>query len=300
LKFNILLLLTAFPILTKSQDLLVFSDYMNTINQHKVRESRFEVKRVYLGYNYVLNNHFSANAVVDFTKSDYFKYGYLQYKNKKFLIKMGSVENNQLQEWGNRYIMASFQEQYNFAADQYIGGFVRYSLKWLIAEFVAGKGKYGGALTIPINKFRLRGYADNHLISASLNYNSKNFIGCIEGAGTYDSKYKLSGYSFYLIYHLNKTLSFMFRNDELNSNNDGINDKNWTITCKYPWNFKNDGEKFLFGMEISPTKEIRISPNVQMWTPADGMPKDGLIDFHDVLCNIYIIALNLEIKLKYR
>ena len=67
-----------------------------------------------------------------------------------------------------------------------------------------------------------------------------------------------SGYSFYATYYFKK-VNIFGRYDYLSSVT-MANEVN-------PWNFAKDGQEFIAGIEFSPVKGVRISPNYQLWKP---------------------------------
>jgi hypothetical protein len=67
------------------------------------------------------------------------------------------------------------------------------------------------------------------------------------------------GTSFYATYKAKKNVKLFARYDDLNSKKlDGESE---------PWQIVKDGQLMLAGVEYSPVKGIKITPNVRFWNP---------------------------------
>jgi hypothetical protein len=85
----------------------------------------------------------------------------------------------------------------------------------------------------------------------------------------------LTGLSFYGSYNT-RHAQFFGRYDNLSSPVISGDDD--------PWNYEDDGQLFIAGVEFHPVKGLLVTPNYQGWIPADGGPA-----FHSAY-------LSLEIK----
>ena len=103
-----------------------------------------------------------------------------------------------------------------------------------------------------------------------MEYNYQKNKGMIEGQDWY-------GPSFYGNYSFLKNFRLIARFDKLSSNTpEGGN---------VGWNHSNDGQLFILGIEYSPVKGIRLTPNFQDWTPEDeSLPSCASFFFNCEVC----------------
>jgi len=73
----------------------------------------------------------------------------------------------------------------------------------------------------------------------------------------------LTGFSFYGSYKFEKMRLFG-RFDQLSSVTIG--------TAPNPWNYGNDGNALITGIEFHPVKGLKITPNYEAWFPVNGNP----------------------------
>jgi hypothetical protein len=73
----------------------------------------------------------------------------------------------------------------------------------------------------------------------------------------------MTGLSFYGSYQIKKIRVFE-RFDQLSSVKIG--------NATDPWNYAKDGQAIIAGIELQPTKGIKITPNYQVWMPDNGSP----------------------------
>lgn len=109
-----------------------FLNYHNDLTEGALQKSAFEIERAYLGYDYSLNDKFSAKILMDVGKdngSDYtffLKAAQVDYKANdwaKFSVGMIALNqmNDQEKNWDKRYIYRSFQDANGFGATADLG-----------------------------------------------------------------------------------------------------------------------------------------------------------------------------------
>lgn len=276
----------------------IYTNAHTQVSEQK-NETAFEITRAYLGYEYEFSKNFSAKINLDFGNPEsgkfqhvaYLKYAYLNYRNRNFSIYFGMIKTSlfEIQEknWGHRYILKSFMDEYKFESSADIGVSLTYKINDILsidAILVNGEGyksvqldstyRGGAGITItPFQDFILRGYFDyekkdeplvnfttfigysNDALSAGLEFN-------IENNNNYDKDHNLTGYSAYASYQVNKWFEVFGRYDYLTSNKlSGEPD---------PWNISNDGQLFMAGLEFTPVKGIKLAPNYKGWLPSAG------------------------------
>ena len=164
---------------------LIFSNLHSNFSKDGHAEA-FELTRAYLGYEYYFNRNFSGTAVLDVADpgagglqmTAIIKNAYLKYSNRKFSIRTGVIGTDQYnvqeRQWGYRYILKSFQDEYGFGPSADLGAEMEYSpLKVITLDFsvLNGEGykriqsdsalKVTGGITLkPFRGFLLRGYYD--------------------------------------------------------------------------------------------------------------------------------------------
>jgi len=275
----------------------IFTNYHSTFSDGK-SFSAFEVDRVYLGYEYAFNKHFSAKATFDigdpgtgkFQMTAYLKNALLKYNSNNFTAQLGLISTNQfsVQEkaWGYRYIEKSFQDAYKFNASADLGASVAYKFNNMIsvdAIIANGEGsknlqtdsvfRTGFGVTVnPINKLTARVYYDfstnvntQSSVAAFLGYSVDKFSVGAEynhqfNVGFNDNN-ELSGTSIYASVKASDKLKVFGRYDQLMSN---------TISgALNEWNISKDGQLFIAGIEYAPVKGVKLAPNFKGWNPAD-------------------------------
>ncbi len=259
--------------------------------------SQFQLTRAYLGYQYEFSKHFSAKANLDFGNPGtgklemvaFVKNAYVSYHNKGLKVQFGLIGTTQfkLQEsiWGNRYMYKSFQDEYGFGSSADLGVSVAYKFNKFIAADVSvlnGEGhkklendsvfKYSAGITItPIKNLYFRAYYDymkkdfaeqsysffagyqNNSLSVGAEYNKQLNHNLGDGKD-------YEGYSFYASYNMKKYRIYG-RYDHITSA---------TLTGETdPWNISKDGQVLIAGVQYTPIKGIKISPNYQLSIPAE-------------------------------
>jgi len=257
--------------------------------------SQFEVTRAYFGYGYAFSPYFSGQVKLDvgnpgvggLQMTAYLKAAMVQYKRAGFTAQFGligtSAFNKMESQWGNRYLYKSFQDQNHFNPSADLGVSVAYKFNKVIsADFsiLNGEGykklqadssfKYAFGITIkPIKSLSFRAYYDymnktaaQQTLSFFLAYTSSKLRAGVEydkqsNHGMVSGK-DYSGYSVFASYQLKK-LKVFGRYDNLSSVT--------LVNQVNPWNFSKDGQVIIAGIEVSPVKGVKVSPNYQYWSP---------------------------------
>ncbi len=268
----------------------------------------FEITRGYLGYSYKFSSELSGKITLDVGNPKaggiehvaYLKIASVTYKKERLRVDFGMISTKYFKVsekiWGYRYMYKSFQDKYKFGASADIGISADYKFSDLFSAdlmIVNGEGykkmqsdsvfRYGVGLTLtPIKGLTARIYGDNseiddkqQTIAGFLAYSTKKFnIGAEynyqkNNAGIKDND--MYGVSLYSTVRLNNKIAIFTRYDNLNS--------------EESWNESKDGILYMAGLEYSPTRGLKITPNYQGWDPSSS---DS-----DFISSFYV---NLEIK----
>ena len=271
----------------------VFSNYHSTFIDNETHNA-FEIQRAYLGYGFKLSKEISGKVTLDvgnpkddgkFMMTAFLKNAYFQYEKKGLKIKFGLIGRNQfkMQEalWEGRYLYKSYMDAYKFGASADIGTFISYKIHDIIsvdASIENGDGyksieldsifKYSGGLTItPVQGLNIRAYTDymgkenaQQTYAGYVGYSIKNFKIGAEYNYQINNKMKekqnWGGYSFYASYKFWK-LRIFGRYDQLKSTKIEGETENW--------NYTKDGQGIFTGIEFTPLKGLKITPNYQAW-----------------------------------
>jgi hypothetical protein len=274
----------------------IYTDFQRNFSGGKGR-SLFAVTRAYMGYKYAFSKYLSAKVNLDvgnpgfgrLQMTAYLKNAYVQYKQKGLTARLGLIDTYifHLQEntWGKRYLFKSFQDRYAFGPSADLGVSLAYQLNSFIsADFsiLNGEGykrievdstlKYAIGVTLkPTKTLTFRVYYDymykqaaQQTLSFFMAYTGGNWIVGAE----YNKQYNhtmfpgrtYSGYSFYATHYFKK-INVFGRYDYISSVTLANEDN--------PWNFAKGGQAIVAGVEFSPVKGIKISPNYQYWKPRD-------------------------------
>ena len=275
----------------------IFSNYHATFSDGE-SSSAFELKRVYLGYEYAFSKKFSAKANFDvgdpgvgkLQMTAYVKNAYLKYREGNFSVNFGLISTTQFKvqekHWGYRYLAKSFQDQYKFNSSADLGVSAAYKFSDAVSADVIianGEGykllqadstlRYGLGVTVtPVNKFKGRVYYD--FTSKDETQSSlATFVGYADDVFSLGAEYNklfnygfedgqdLSGTSFYTTIKANKKLKFFARFDNLSSKK-----KNGETE---DWNIGKNGQWYIVGLEYAPIKGVKIAPNYKGWNPED-------------------------------
>ncbi len=293
----------------------VFSDFRTSFSRGE-NENRVEITRAFLGYSYNFSPLFSGRITFDagdpsvgnFKSASFLKYAYIQYDYKKLSVRGGMIPTLQFdifeKKWGYRYVCKSFQDEYGLVPSTDIGVNVMYTFDHRISVdviLVNGEGnKYqeidsvfraGTGISFTLQEgFLVRGYYDRMKkmnisqqgYALLVSYNRERYN--LKAEYNYQQNHNLVAGHHYGGISFNGTLS-LIKNMKLYARYDRLEsvrvekDEN----C---WNFRNDGELFIAGIEFSPAPSVRISPNFQGWQPAHR--------YAPFLSKVY---LSLEIKI---
>ena len=276
--------------------------------------SAFELTRVYLGYEHSFSENFSGTVIYDvgnpgigkFQMTAFVKNAFLNYRYNSLSVDFGMIPTTQfkVQEnfWGYRYMEKVFQDAYDFASSADLGASVTYRVNNALSLDVAlynGEGykkvqsddflkpAIGVTLT-PIKELTVRAMADfMGKDSAQVTY--AGFVGFQSGKISLAAEYNYQqnhlmidgnnyfGPSFYATYVASQKVKVFARYDDLQSNTPSGLTENW--------NLAKDGQLAMAGIEYSPVKGIKLTPNFRRWNPAD-----------ESASFVSTIMLNCEIK----
>ncbi len=291
----------------------IFSNYHTTFSDGETTKA-FELTRAYLGYEYFFSKNFSGKANIDIgdpgvgklQMTAYIKNAYLKYKVNNLSVDFGLISTTQfkVQEdfWGLRYLLKSFQDEYGFASSADLGVSVSYQFAdWVNADFAVYNGEgykklesnnifknAVGVTLLPVKGLTVRGLYDwmgKDVYQQSwigfVGYSAKKFS--IGAEYNYQKNQNMAedhdwyGSSLYATFFASKRINVFARFDELSSKK--------ADRAANAWNYSNDGQLLVLGMEYSPVKGINISPNFQGWNPAgESLPCRSTIFFS---CEVY-------------
>ncbi len=260
----------------------------------------FDIERAYLGYKFKFNEEFSAQVVFDVGSTGidgasldlvaYLKAASLTWHKGGLDVNFGMIktQNFSFQEkiWGYRYLAKSYLDKYSFASSADIGISASYDIcdKLSVeAQFINGEGykkvqlnnnyRYGiGATLQPFEGFYLRAYYDYYsaipgtanedddtqIISAFAAYKNKLFSVGLEYNYIMNDDFikdlNYSGISSYLTVRASDKFKLFARYD-------------YTTSTSLFASAKKVGSTTIGGLEYSPNKYIKISPNVQSFRP---------------------------------
>lgn len=299
-----------FPI-TGKPILTVFTNYKAGLgNVNNV--SGFNLDRAFVGYEGFFAKGFSAKIVMNVeTQSDdngntkfngYLKNAQVDWRGYGFFVSAGLVNLKQFSEqencWGHRYVFKSFQEEYGIVFCEDIGLVAGYEFSPVISADIAftnGEGrkfknmdnryKYGAGITLkPLKGLILRLYGDiydipkyleDNMVKRDKQYSIASFAGYANkyfSIGVeynrvfnykFDSKQDANGYSAYTTINITPKMHIYGRFDYFDT----------AGNMKYD----NEGHAIICGIEYSPIKQIRISPNYQSWKSSKGKRENFLL-----------------------
>ena len=275
----------------------IFTNFHKQIGGEQ--KSAFSVDRAYLGYNYSLSPEISAfikldigspNDVSEYSKLRryaYFKNAGFKYSHDKLTWFFGLIDTRQfsLQEkiWAHRYIMKSYQDQYQYGPKADLGT----TLMWeftpsfsMDVSLMNGEGykqlqldnAYKSALgmTFTPARFIFRVYGDIIIreeketnLSFLAAWKNNNMQGGIEF--TYNSNdnfvldHDLWGGSVYGLYRIFEKFELFARYDYLTSNPVELPDVGW--------DYNSDGTALIGGIQWQPIKSFKAALNYQDWYP---------------------------------
>lgn len=293
--------ITGKPIVT------VFANYHTGLGEAN-KESGFELERCYLGYQFKVMPHLSGRIVFDIgpTKvkgSDlervaYIKNAMLTWTPGNFTLDFGLVKTEQfsLQEnfWGYRYIFKSFDDEYKFSPSADMGIIAKYKFSDQFEADISvtnGEGykkinqdnsyRYGAGMTLyPLSGIVIRTYYDlysgksdttshQHSLTVFTGYKHTRFYLGAEYNKMFNAGFQThttqSGYSVFASAGISKKISAFARYDNLETNRHSTTG--------------NDGQLILGGIQYTPVKYLKLSPNFRNWNPYNG-PSQAYLYFN--------------------
>lgn len=256
----------------------------------------FELDRSYLGYQYDFRNGLSVKAVMDVGQSndvnDYHRIAYIKnaqvtWRTGNWTLNGGLISttqfNYQEKQWGLRYIMKSFQDEYKFGSSADLGLSASYKFSdWLSADAIIVNGEgykkiqksdglaYGlGVTTTPFNGFSIRLYTgvnEGRETGQTETWNYAAFVGYKGKGFNVGAEYNLmenyknaegqdlSGFSLYGSANLTPKVQAYARYDQLTSKND--------------WNKSKDEQSLILGAQFLLGQYVKLAPNFRMVIPA--------------------------------
>lgn len=262
------------------------------------KDAGFDLERSYLGYAFQVTKKLSGKVVFDIGPSKvegsdleriaYIKNAMLTWETGNFTLNFGLISlvqfNLQEKFWGYRYIRKSFQDEYKFNSSADMGVIGKYKFtSWFSADLnlINGEGykkinkdnhfRYGTGITLNLHKnllFRVYGdlyngngdESENQYSSALfLGYKNKRFSAGAEYNRLFNTgfndKHDQTGYSVYTSVNLSPKFTLFGRYDNLSSR----------------YHYSSSDQQFgLVGLQYSPNKYLKLSPNYQIKSPHTG------------------------------
>lgn len=294
---------------------LLFANYHSTFSGGE-NSSAFEITRSYFGYDFSFSKEISSRIMYDgMTEvingktiySGYLRNAYLQYDNGRLLLRGGLIGAEQISMmekiWGYRFVTKPPLDYSGMVYSADLGVMTKVSAGELLNidlavtngrgfKDITSNGTYrlstGFTLT-PAENIIVRGFYDlmgpsgrmqrtasitaawtGPKFNAGAEYFRQDNASMTEGRN-------YSGISIFTKVPLSDKVRFFARYDMISSvTMDGDED---------PWNISKDGAYIFAGIDFSPAKNVRISPNFTGFLPAD--------DGRD---NVSTIGLNIEAR----
>lgn len=261
-------------------------------------ESGFALDRSYIGLEAQVTERLSGKVVLDVGPTNvegsdlervtYVKNAMLAWEAGNFMLDFGLISTAQfkVQEsyWQHRYIWKSFQDEYKFGSSADMGILGRYHFaEWLSADLtiINGEGykklngdnkyRYAAGITAhPTKGLTLRGYYDvsgqadggtarQQNLSWFAGYRGEGFSAGIEYNSLYNTasaeNADQAGLSAYATVAVHEAWHVFGRYDDLWSRDD------WSDA---------DTRAGIMGVEYTPIRQLKISPNVQWQNPRAG------------------------------
>ncbi len=294
---------------------LLFANYHSTFSGRD-NTSAFEVTRSYFGYDFSFSKEITSRVMYDGTTevingktiySGYLRNAYLQFDNKKFMIQGGLIGAEQISMmekiWGYRYVTKPPIDYSGMiqAADLGLATKV-YAADFLTLDLsvtngrgfkdITSNGTYrmaAGFTLTPAENMLVRGFYDMMGPSGSMQrtvsilaawlgpkFNAGAEYFRQDNAAMTDGR-DYSGISIFTRVPVSDKFRLFARFDNITSAiMDGDED---------PWNLNRDGSYIFAGIDFSPVRNVRISPNLNLFIPSDS-DRD----------NVSTIGLNIEAK----
>ena len=300
----------------------IFWNYNTDLSSGSSKKNSFEVKRVYLGYKFKIDDKISAKVTFDIGKnsagSDYtafLKTAQIDWSLKdNFKLSFGMIGNKQFkyQEsiWGYRYLYKTFQDENKFgsSADLGVNGEIKVSENLKMNLFMLnGEGykniqdddgymKIGGNLIYEIsNGLSLKLYYDSEPGNDEFNVtNVGYFIGYDKNKTRVGLEYnKINNAKSYNSPSLDNNLSgfsgYISQNFSENSSvffrYDSL-ESNIVSGSSEPWNSGKDGKLMILGYEHVVTKGFKLNLNYRNYNYNDTS-----------INNKSMVFINAEIKI---
>ena len=327
LSFTILIIFFSLNIYTQDTNKgdifsTIFWNYNTDLSSGSSKKNSFEVKRVYLGYKFKIDDKISAKVTFDIGKnsagSDYtafLKTAQIDWSLKdNFKLSFGMIGNKQFkyQEsiWGYRYMYKTFQDENKFgsSADLGVNGEIKVSKNLKMNLFMLnGEGykniqdddgymKIGGNLIYEIsNGLSLILYYDSEPGNDEFNVtNVGYFIGYDKNKTRVGLEYnKINNAKSYNSPSLDNNLSgfsgYISQNFSENSSvffrYDSL-ESNIVSGSSEPWNSGKDGKLMILGFEYVVTKGFKLNLNYRNYNYTDNS-----------INNKSMVFINAEIKI---
>ncbi len=276
--------------------LTLFADYKQGFDNVSDK-SKFEIKRAYIGYKFNNASNWSGSIIFDIAAADFngsnleftshLKNAYVTWSKNDLKINIGVIKANnfavQEKAWGHRYVMKNSGDEYGFAPSADLGFSASYKFsEWLKGDVSVTNGKgnkklrinnnyrYGAGLTFNvIEDVTFRAYydlyakdiygtntANQHTISVFAGYKHSKF----SIAGDYNHMFNtdfhkgddMGGLSLYSTVKIIDKVNAFARYDNFSTNTTSTDD---------------NGSAIRLGVDYSPLKFLKISPNVYNWNP---------------------------------
>ena len=294
---------------------LLYTNYHSTFSGGD-NTSAFEITRSYFGYDFSFSKEITSRVMYDGTTevingktiySGYLRNAYLQYDNKKFMIQGGLIGSEQISVmekiWGYRYVTKPPIDYSGMiqAADLGLATKV-YAADFLTLDLsvtngrgfkdIASNGTYkmaAGFTLTPADNMMVRGFYDMMGPSGRMQRTASILAAWMgpkfnagaeyfrqDNAAMTDGR-NYSGISVFTRVPVSDKVRLYARFDNIMSViMDGDED---------PWNISKDGSYIFAGIDFSPVRNVRISPNLNLFLPSDS-GRD----------NVSTIGLNIEAK----
>ncbi|WP_462317577.1 porin [Marinilabilia sp.] len=278
----------------------IFTNF-NTSLQGSEKQTAFEVRRAYLGYEYFIAPEFAAEVKIDIGSPNdasqysllrrfgYFKTAAVYYtpmENLEITVGLQGATQFKIQEkfWGRRYLKKSFMDEYKYGPSADIGVKAAWKSDFFDVDFALFNGEgysslqndntFKGALGVTFQPFdglttRIYGDLSNKIVNQGTT---------VLFAGYETEKFSFGGE---YAWHFN-------RNFQEDHNNAGFSimgdllilpkthlfgrfdkiDSNILEGASVPWNLARDETAVTAGIEYSPIRAIKIAANYQDHYPA--------------------------------
>jgi len=282
---------------------VVFANLNSSIGQGD-NSSGYEVKRVYLGYQFDLGEGFSTKLLLDIGSPNdvsdhtlgrrfaYFKNAYLQYEKGKMMVQFGIIPTRQFKTqkgiWGHRYIMKTIMNEHKMGSSADLGATIIYKANKFISFDVGMMNGEGYAKIQNDNSFKLalgtsikptkgllfRFYVDaiqkgetqiNWVNFVSYNWNKKIIAG-IE----YNIQFNSKNVSNQDLTAISTYLSYNITEKwQLFGRYDIIESNFVSSNYETPWNLARDGSQIVSGLQFQIHKKVKAALDYQVWIPRE-------------------------------